>query len=107
MSQTTSVQHTDYANIDTREWNMDIIKGLFSTKKNDQAHRPDEEEVQQKDQKKVNANEGPEKDEKESESNCITDEETGEGSKENSDCGQDGDVSFHEDKDEEIDKGEI
>ena len=63
-----------------------------------------------KTKKKVNANEGPEKDEKEAkecESSCITDEETGEGSKENSDCGQDGDVSFHEDKDEEIDKREI
>ena len=58
----------------------------------------------------MNANEGPEKDEKEakgSESNCITDEETGAGSKENSDCDQDGDVPFHEDKNEEIDKGEI
>ena len=87
-----------------------LIKDFNSTNKDDRAHRPHEEEVQQMDKKKVNANEGPEKDEKEakeSESNCITDEETGEGSKENSDCDHDGDVFFHEDKNEEIDKGEI
>ena len=32
--------------------------------------------------------------------NCVTDEETEEGSKPCSDCDQDSDVSFHEDKDE-------
>ena len=39
--------------------------------------------------------------------NCVTDEETEEGSKPCSDCDQDSDVSFHEDKDEKIDKNEI
>ena len=57
--------------------------------------------------KKANADERPEKDEKEAkknESNCITDEE---GSKESSDCDQESDASYQEDKDEEIDKGEM
>ena len=60
--------------------------------------------------KKRKNDEGPEKDEektKESEEKCVTDEETEGGSKPNSDCNQDSDVSFHEDKDEVIDKGEI
>ena len=60
MSQATSVQHADYANIDVREWNMDITKEArkddqISTKKNDQTHRPDEEEVQKEEKQKVNS----------------------------------------------------
>ena len=51
----------------------------------------------------------PTKDEekqKEDDSHCVTDEETGEGSEQSSTCDQDSDVSFHEDEDEEIDKCE-
>ena len=44
---------------------------------------------------------------KEEELHCVTDAETEEGSKQSSTCDQDSDVSFHEDTDEEIDKGEI
>ena len=43
---------------------------------------------------------------KESDSLCVTDEETGEGSEQCSNCDQDSDVSFHEDADEEIDRCE-
>ena len=44
---------------------------------------------------------------KEEELRCVIDEETEEGSKQSSNCDQDSDVSFQEDTDEEIDKGEI
>ena len=42
----------------------------------------------------------------ENDSHCVTVEETGEGSEQNSDKDQDSDVSFQEDSDEEIDKSE-
>ena len=42
----------------------------------------------------------------ENDPHCVTVEETGEGSEQNSDKDQDSDVSFQEDSDEEIDKSE-
>ena len=54
--------------------------------------------------------ERPEKDDKETkenESNCITEEETEKGSKASTDCDQDSDISFQEEKNEEIHRGEI
>ena len=39
---------------------------------------------------------------KENDSLCVTDEETGEGSEQSSNKDQDSDVSFQEDQDEEI-----
>ena len=44
---------------------------------------------------------------KENESNCVTDEETEQGSKQSSNCDQDSDVSFQEENDQEIDRVEI
>ena len=94
---------------------MDITK---DTRKNDQIGTKKmirlivqtKRKYKMKTSKKANADERPEKDEKdpkENESNCITDEELGEGSKESSDCEQDSDVSSQEDRDEEIDKEEM
>ena len=107
MLQIAIVQHGDHANIDVREWNLDIIR---SAPKNDQISAtehastrcPDEEALQSEDKKKKRK-----KTREEEDLQCVADEETEEGSKQSSNCDQDSDISFHEDTDEEIDKGEM
>ena len=108
MLQNEIVQHGGHTNADICEWNRTLSKEherLINPAQRKRfvslfRHREDTK-------KKDKVDEGPEKDEEQpnaSGENCITDEETEEGSKTNSDCEQDSNVPFHEDKDEEIDE---
>ena len=109
MLQVAPIQHSDHANVDLHEWNLDTIESarkndqVIATKKSYASLSKRREDTKRRQRKKSKRKKKP----KENELNCVTDEETEEGSKQSLNCDQDSDVSFQEENDEEIDRVEI